>query len=120
MKVIPVIKCKNMEESIFFYTQVLDFELKDPTDESPVRDLVKGEAEIQLSILSGDGVYGTAVNVRVDNIDELFKKYVERGLDTNKPGSPVHQGPLDQDWGMREFYADDPSGNTLRFGKPIW
>jgi len=27
----------------------------------------------------------------------------------------VHQGPVDQTWGAREFYADDPSGNTVRF-----
>ena len=39
-----------------------------------------------------------------------------RGLDpSGKPDSPVHQGPLDQTWGTREFYVDDPDGNTLRF-----
>jgi hypothetical protein len=27
--------------------------------------------------------------------------------------------PIDQSWGMREFYVTDPSGNTLRFGKFI-
>ena len=108
-----------MEESIFFYTHILDFEKKDPTDDSEVRDLIKGEAEIQLSVLQGDGMFGTVVNVRVDDIDDLFRKFVARGLDTNRPGSPVHQGPLDQSWGMREFYVPDPDGNTLRFGKPI-
>jgi hypothetical protein len=60
------------------------------------------------------------VNVRVDKVDELFQKYIKRGLDTSKKEeSPVHQGPLNQSWGMREFYVTDPSGNTLRFGKPI-
>ena len=23
--------------------------------------------------------------------------------------------PIDQSWGTREFYVDDPDGNTLRF-----
>jgi hypothetical protein len=27
----------------------------------------------------------------------------------------VHEGPLDQTWGTREFYVDDPDGNTIRF-----
>jgi hypothetical protein len=33
--------------------------------------------------------------------------------------SPVHQGPLDQSWGIREFYVTDPNGNTLRFQELI-
>ena len=48
--------------------------------------------------------------------DRLFRKFVSRGLDASaKPQSPVHQGPVDQTWGTREFYVDDPSGDTLRF-----
>ena len=122
MKAVPIIKCKDMEESLSFYTGVLDFELKDPGS-SPkdwVIDIVNGEAEIQLSILGGDSVFGCAINIRVEDVDGLFRKYVTRGLDTsNKEGSPVHQGPLDQSWGIREFYVNDPNGNTLRFGKSI-
>jgi catechol 2,3-dioxygenase-like lactoylglutathione lyase family enzyme len=122
MKAIPVIKCKDMEKSLAFYTSVLDFELK-YKDASPgdwVIDLVNGDAEIQLSILGGDGSFGSAVNIRVEDVDGLFRKYTARGLDTSgKKESPVHQAPLDQSWGMREFYVDDPNGNTLRFGKTI-
>lgn len=69
-----------------------------------------------LSSHSGDGVFGTAVVVTVRDIDALFETFRARGLDpSHKPDSPVHQGPLDQTWGTREFYADDPDGNTLRF-----
>ena len=32
-----------------------------------------------------------------------------------RPESPVHDGPVDQSWGTREVYIDDPSGNTLVF-----
>jgi uncharacterized glyoxalase superfamily protein PhnB len=81
-----------------------------------IADLVIGEAEIQLSVLSGDSVFECAINVLVDDVDELFSTLVHRGLDTSgKKSSPVHQGPLDQTWGMREFYVNDPNGNTLRF-----
>ena len=122
MKIIPIIKCRNLEESIRFYTTILGFVLKEPNTDpaSPVVDLIKGEAQLQLSILDGDSEFGCAVNIVVEEVDELFRAFVERGLDTsNKQESPVHQGPLDQTWGMREFYVDDPDGNTLRFVTPI-
>ena len=120
MKIIPIMKCRNMEKSIFFYTHILDFQLKYPDSSATewVVDLVNGEAEIQLSIHRGDGVFGCAVNVSVEDVDSLFRKYVERGLDVSGKGG-VHKGPLDQSWGMREFYVDVPNGNTLRFGMPI-
>jgi catechol 2,3-dioxygenase-like lactoylglutathione lyase family enzyme len=122
MKMIPLLRCRDMKEAISFYTSILDFELKD-LNASPddwVIDLVNGEAELQITCLEGNQNPGIAVNVRVDHVDDLFKKYIKRGLDiSNKQNSPVHQGPLDQSWGMREFYITDPSGNTLRFGKPI-
>ena len=38
-------------------------------------------------------------------------------LVTGNPDAPgmVHEGPINQTWGTREFYVDDPDGNTLRF-----
>lgn len=122
MKMIPILRCKDMKESIAFYTKILDFELKYPNSSSEdwVVNLVNGEAEIQLTRLEQDQPLGLAVNVRVEDVDELFEKYLKRGLSTsNKEESPVHQRPLNQSWGVREFYVTDPNGNTLRFGKPI-
>ncbi len=122
MKLIPIVKCKDMQKSLYFYTTILDFEIKypDSTMNDPVVTICNDEAEIELSTMPGDSLFGCALNVRVDDVDELFKKYLERGLDTSgKEGSSVHQGPFDQTWGMREFYINDPNGNTLRFGKPI-
>jgi len=120
---IPVLKCRDMQEAILFYTRILDFEIKDPhaSPDDWVVDLVNGDATIQLTALEGDTLPACAVNVRVDDVDGLFDKYVERGLNASgREGSPVHQGPLNQSWGMREFYVTDPSGNTLRYGKPIY
>ena len=83
-------------------------------------DLVNGEEELGLTSLPGDQREKINVYIRVDDVDALFKKYVERGLKVpNRPESPVHNSPIDQSWGMREFYVDDPSGNTLRFGAVI-
>lgn len=119
MKLVPVFHCPDMQKALHFYTNILDFELSYPDSEAdPVLLIKKGEVEIQLSIF--DGGQNTAVNIWVDEVDLLFAKYLERGLDTSwKKNSPVHQGPVDQTWGMREFYVTDPNGNTLRYGRPI-
>jgi catechol 2,3-dioxygenase-like lactoylglutathione lyase family enzyme len=121
MKMIPIFRCRNMKEAISFYTKILDFEMKEPgasTDDWVVL-LSNGDAELLLTCLEGDQKTGIAAIVLVDNIDDLFRKYLNRGLDiTNKEDSPVHQGPIDQSWGNREFYVTDPDGNTLRFCKP--
>ena len=119
MAIIPTIRCGQMRESVDFYTRVLDFDCVEtwPAEGDPSFTVLKRKGdEVHLSSHAGDGVYGQAVAVLVSDADGLFRKYLARGLDTSgKPQSPVHQGPVDQTWGTREFYVDDPSGNTLRF-----
>lgn len=120
MKLVPIIKCSDLARSIAFYTRTLDFALADPGDTGPVIEIIHGDAELQLSTMSGDSVFGVAINVWVDDLDARFQRYLARGLDpSQRAGSPVHQGPLDQTWGTREFYVTDPDGNTLRFRQPI-
>jgi catechol 2,3-dioxygenase-like lactoylglutathione lyase family enzyme len=122
-KVIPLIRCIDMTVSLSFYTTILDFELlgRWPDTGSPSFSIVEKDGiTIQLSSHSGDGVVGNVVYIIVKDIDTLFHKYLSRGLDvTTKRDSPVHQGPLDQTWGWREFYVTDPSGNTIRFGEKL-
>jgi catechol 2,3-dioxygenase-like lactoylglutathione lyase family enzyme len=118
MKMIPLFRCRNMKAAIAFYTGILDFELKESgaSADDRVVLLKNGEAELMLTILEGDQQMGIAANVLVQDIDRLFEKYVQRGLDTSaKKNSPIHQGPLNQSWGNREFYVTDADGNTLRF-----
>ena len=116
MPIVPIMRCSDMARSIDFYTRILDFRLKYPEDgpDEAVVSLEREGAELQLSVI--DGVYRNPVNVFVDEVDQLFQFYIDRGLDSSKKReSPVHQSPVDQTWGRREFYVDDPDGNTLRF-----
>jgi catechol 2,3-dioxygenase-like lactoylglutathione lyase family enzyme len=118
MTIVPIFKCRNMKDSLSFYTGILGFVVNDPSTAptSPVVSLALGDAQLQLSVLAGDGVFGSAVNFVVDDVDELFKALVRRGLNTSgHEGSPVHQAPVDQTWGTRELHVDDPDGNTVRF-----
>jgi catechol 2,3-dioxygenase-like lactoylglutathione lyase family enzyme len=120
MKIIPLLRVKNINKAIAFYTGILNFQLKYPEEEINVfcTELINGEAELQLT--ETDGIFGIAVNVYVNEVDNLFAKYISRGLITpKKENSPVHEGPINQTWGTREFYVTDADGNTLRFISPI-
>jgi len=124
MKIVPVVKCRDLERSLRFYTQVLDFERKWPGENdremaNGVIDLVCEGAELQLSRHAGDGVFGSVNRVFVESVDERFETFRKRGLDTtSRPESPVHTAPVNQTWGLREFGVTDPDGNGLCFCAP--
>jgi len=121
MKVVPLFKVSDMQAALKHYTEVLDFVMTWPGDTpgSPVVDLGHdGTLELQITTHESERLFGSIANVWVEDVDVLFDKYKKRGM-LGKPNSPVHQGPIDQTWGRREFYATDPDGNTLRFVQPL-
>ena len=121
MAIIPTVRCRSMRTSLAFYTSVLDFERVDGDDslgDPSFSVLARDGGQLFLSSHRGDGAFGQAIVITTDDVDVLFRRFRERGLHT--PGNPdapkaVHEGPIDQSWGTREFYVDDPDGNTLRF-----
>ena len=121
MAIIPTVRCSRMATSIAFYTTVLDFQCVDGGDDDgdpSFSVLMRDGDPLFLSSHGGDGEFGQAIVVLTEDVDALFRKFRARGLIT--PGNPdapeaVHEGPIDQTWGTREFYVDDPDGNTLRF-----
>lgn len=125
MKIVPVIKSRDLQRSMHFYTEVLDFERKWPGEQdretaNGVAHLTKDGVELQLSRHAGDGVFGSLNRVYVDDVDERYATFVARGLDTTRrPESPIHTAPVDQTWGLREFAVTDPDGNGLCFCAPM-
>jgi catechol 2,3-dioxygenase-like lactoylglutathione lyase family enzyme len=125
MSIIPTVRCRRMEASITFYTKILDFEWVDGDDDKsdPSFSVLTREGHsLILSSHKGDGTFGQAIVVQTDDVKALFRKFRTRGLKT--PGNPdapdeVHEGPIDQSWGTREFYVKDPDGNTLRFTQQL-
>ena len=121
MAIIPTVRCRDMRAALAFYTRVLDFvrvDGDDALDDPSFSALARGRDCIFLSSHRGDGEFGQAIAVLTDDVDALFREFKRRGLVTpGNPASPqmVHEGPIDQSWGTREFYVDDPDGNTLRF-----
>jgi len=118
MSLVPTVRCRRIETSIAFYTQLLDFEDVDEGDiEDPGLRVLRRHGDLLfLSSHRGDGVFGQAIAVLVDDVDEIVRKLLTRGLKVPEDRrSPVHEGPVDQTWGTREFYVDDLDGNTVRF-----
>ena len=121
MAIIPTVRCTRIKASIAFYTRILDFEWVDGDDDQSDPSfsmLIREGDSLILSSHRGDGTFGQAIVVQTNDIENLFRKFRMRGLRT--PGNPdapkeVHEGPIDQSWGTREFYVKDPDGNTLRF-----
>ena len=122
MAIIPTVRCSNMQASMAFYTGIIDFEYVDgdgATTDPAFTTLKREEDYLFLSSHRGDGVFGQAIAVIIEDSDSQFKKFLARGLKTpGNPDSPVHEGPTDQTWGTREFYVNDPDGNTVRFIQP--
>ncbi len=72
---------------------------------------------MHLSLNSGCGANEHCFVILVsDDVDALFNSFRDRGLSAPiRPNSPAQVGPFDQSWGTREFYVNDPNGNTLIF-----
>ena len=125
MKMVPVIRSSDLSKSFHFYTQVLDFTSLWPGHEEQeaangVAHLVCDGAELLLSRHTGDGQFGSVNRVFVVDVDERYRTFRARGLDTTtRPDSPLHTAPVDQTWGLREFAVTDPDGNNLCFCAPI-
>lgn len=116
---VPILPVRDMAEGIAFYTRVLDFTLDFAwPEEAPIyAGLMRGSDEMHLNLAREGSRFGPcSAMVLCADIDALFAMFRARGLPVpTRPESPVHEGPLDQSWGTREVYIDDPSGNTLIF-----
>ena len=125
MAIIPQIRCRRFAEAFEFYTNILDFEYvdgDDPTAADATFCVLSREGDL-IFLSSSDGGDRSVMAVMVDDVDAVFRKVRARGLktpgDPDAPAQEVHQGPLDQTWGTREFYVEDPDGNSVRFTQVI-
>jgi len=117
MAIIPILRCREIKPAIEFYTTILDFMLADEDElKDPAFVFLRRAGDLLVLSSYGSGpIARSVVMVLTEDVDPLFDKFLKRGLKPAKHESPVHQGPTNQTWGTREFYVDDPDGNTLAF-----
>jgi catechol 2,3-dioxygenase-like lactoylglutathione lyase family enzyme len=115
---IPVFRVRSLDEALPFYRDILGFTVHETSPDVAslyaVLSLNGEEFHLQQDFkLDGSG---HSAIVRVDDVDRAFETLKRRGYSPpDRPESPVHCGPVDQSWGTREFYVEDPSGNTICF-----
>ena len=123
-RLVPIFRVSDLRAALDFYCSTLGFAtdfIHSIGPEGPSYAAVSLDgAQLHLSTFPGDGGARTSAYCYVDDIDGLFQRFLRAGLTTpGNPDSPVEEGPVDQSWGIREFYVRDSDGNTLRFGSPI-
>ena len=115
--IVPTLCVRDIDEAVAFMTEVLDFDCASrwPRTNSFYAVMMRGEDELHLQLQQPTSRKGCcAVIVMCDDVDERWAAFQSRGLEVPaRPESPVHEGPVEQSWGTREVYVDDPSGNVL-------
>ncbi|MEL7254061.1 MAG: VOC family protein [Pseudomonadota bacterium] len=124
MSVEPCLHCLDIQASVRFFTQVLDFTLIVAPDPDPAQfnsryaALSRDGDILHLSSHPREnGAFGTEIYVRVDDVDALCAQFVTRGIVLTVPAGGTT--PIDQTWGMREFGFRDPDGNKITFGQAL-
>jgi catechol 2,3-dioxygenase-like lactoylglutathione lyase family enzyme len=115
---IPTFAVRDIAAAAAFYTDVLDFTVSVlMSPEEPFYAVLERDGdELHLTKAPDERPKGATAIVVCADVDALFQQFVARGLKVPpRPQSPVHEGPLNQTWGTREVYIDDPDGNTLCF-----
>ena len=110
---IPLLHVSDPNAAERFYCDRLGFEKSfayRPFGESGpcYLGITRDGVSLHLSSFPEDGVAGNAVALIVDNIDELHKEFVEKGV-------KIDLEPTDQSWGNREMYIKDADNNSIRF-----
>ena len=118
---IPVFRVRALDQALSFYRDVLGFTVHEvaPDIASFYAVLSWSGEEFHLQQDAAAPGRQSAI-IGVDDVDGTFAALKERGYSPpDRPESPVHCGPVDQSWGTRELYVDDPSGNTLCFAQSL-
>lgn len=112
----PIMKCTDILAAETFYRDYLGFQVDwqwrhDPNAPNPGYTSVSRDGiTLHLSSFGGDGVFGSAVYIYVDDVDALYTDFKDRGL------TYFEQVPMDQPHGTRDMSVRDPWHNQLRFG----
>ncbi len=99
-----------------FYVQQLGFQEIGFANFESYMILKKDDAELHFFIfldLVPEENYGQ-VYIRVNHIEELYQKLIDRGVNIHPNGSLT-----EKPWGQKEFAILDPDSNLITFGQAI-
>ena len=125
---IPEFTVDNLQQSIYFYVNMLGFKHEYTIDENKCSYLSYNDAQIMIEQVNKSLRYseiryhlGIGVNLQfeVPNIDELFTQLNSKHYPIHVPPEDVWYKMEDKLTGNREFIVKDPDGYTLRFSQDL-
>lgn len=112
----PILWTAQLQESIEFYKNILDFTVDEQNDAWGWASLSKDGVELMLTkpnehMPFTGPVFTGSFYITTDNVDQLWEKL--------KNQAKVVYGIENFDWQMREFAIYDNNGYILQFGQEI-
>lgn len=116
VRLTPMLWTEQLNETIDFYTQILEFTCGEKNDDWGWAALHNGDVEIMLAKPNEHTPYDKigftgSFYFNVENVDSLWQEL--------KNKSKIEY-PLEEfEWGMREFAIRDNNGYILQFGQNL-
>lgn len=112
----PMLRTKDLQESVEFYTRILGFECDELNEEWGWASLHRDGVAVMLARPNEHEPFDRpaftgSLYIRTDDVDGLWEQLKERA----KVCYPVE----DFDYGMREFAIYDNNGYLLQFGQEL-
>jgi uncharacterized glyoxalase superfamily protein PhnB len=108
-QITPILRVRDVEASIAYYTERLGFTDCWQFGEPPsFGGASRDGLEVQFC-RDCQGSPGTWLSIWVDDVDALHAELAGRGADIVQP-------PTNFEWGVREMNVRDPDGHRIRFG----
>ncbi|MDN5201341.1 VOC family protein [Fulvivirgaceae bacterium BMA10] len=107
----------NVLETAKYYRDKLGFDISFVWDDPPTYAVVKREDAVGIHLVKKQDNYAPskthiALRVFVRNVNELYKEYIDKGVE-------IIEDIGNRDYGMRDFNIQDPNGYILNFGTGI-
>ena len=123
-RLFPMLSVADLDEAVAFYRDVLGAqETSRFPDKDPVHLTLRvGASELGLGYVTGHTLHGRPQRpasghrielcVYVDDVDAATEA-------ARAAGAPILVEPVDQAWGERVAYVEDPDGNLLMLTAPV-
>jgi lactoylglutathione lyase len=121
-RIMPMLSVADMAASRRFYEEILGGQLvyQFPPEGEPVFLTLKfGETEVGLGVLGDKGVHGRPLRPASGHRIELCINVDDVDAAVAVLAAPVVMAPIDQPWGERAAYVEDPDGNLVMLVAPV-
>ena len=117
----PMLSVADIATSLRFYRDVLGGTVvyRFPPEGEPVfLTLSFGETEMGLGVLAEKGIHGRALRPASGHRIELCINVGDVDATVEALGAPLAMAAVDQPWGERAAYVEDPDGNLVMLVSP--